>query len=116
MTIPIDVIEAATKAFYNDPSGLTSWDRTVKVSPAMADRYRAAMARALEAVAPQLVPSEEAFAIPNEAIEAARDAAHSAAVIWKWSEMDRAEELDFFAAVIEAAAPFITAEAWGGVE
>lgn len=55
MNIPTEVIEAATKAFYNDPSGLTSWDRTVKVSPVMADRYRAAMARALEAAAPHLM-------------------------------------------------------------
>jgi hypothetical protein len=55
MNVSDEVIEAATKAFYNDPSGLTSWDRTVKVSPTMADRYRAAMARALEAAAPHLI-------------------------------------------------------------
>ena len=48
--IDAETIEAACEAFYNDPGGLTSWARTTQVSPTMADRYRAAMARALETI------------------------------------------------------------------
>lgn len=48
--ISTETIEAACEAFYNDPSGLTSWARTTQVSPTMANRYRAAMTRALEAI------------------------------------------------------------------
>lgn len=50
-----EAVEAACEAFYNDPSGLTSWERATKVSPAMADRYRKAMARALDAATPHMV-------------------------------------------------------------
>lgn len=45
-----ETIEAACEAFYNDPSGLTNWERTTQVSHTMAARYRAAMTRALEAI------------------------------------------------------------------
>jgi len=47
--------EAACAAFYNDTSGLTSWERLSRVSPAMADRYRASMTRALEATVPPML-------------------------------------------------------------
>lgn len=50
MEINAETIEAACEAFYNDPSGLTNWERTTQVSPTMANRYRVAMTRALEAI------------------------------------------------------------------
>jgi len=54
MNIADETIEVACAAFYNDPSGLTSWERATKVSPEMAARYRAAMSRALVASSLQI--------------------------------------------------------------
>jgi len=54
-TISVETVEAACAAFYNDPSGLTSWERATRVSPAMADRYRASMTRALKATATHML-------------------------------------------------------------
>jgi hypothetical protein len=50
MEINTETIETACEAFYNDPSGLTNWERTTRISPTMANRYRAAMTRALETI------------------------------------------------------------------
>ena len=43
--------------------------------------------------------------ISEKAIEAAEAAAHDELVMWKWSEMNRYESRDFFAAILEAASP-----------
>ncbi len=49
-----EAIEAACAGFYNDPDGLTSWERMSKVDPDLAERYRAgqraALTAALEAI------------------------------------------------------------------
>lgn len=42
-------VEAACRAFYEEPSGLTSWDRLVSKDVVLADRYREFMGRALRA-------------------------------------------------------------------
>lgn len=44
-------VEAAAKAFYETPLGLTDWDRMADVEPDLARRYRESMSRALSAAA-----------------------------------------------------------------
>lgn len=54
-----DAVERAARAFYEEPAGFTSWDRLNKVEPGIADRYRAAVRRALAAAGVALwEPSE----------------------------------------------------------
>ena len=50
--IPAQAVEAAAKHFYEDATGLTSWDRLCSASPDIAERYRLSMTRAIEAAAP----------------------------------------------------------------
>jgi len=79
MNVSNEAVEAACEAFYNDPSGLTSWERATRVSPDMAARYRASMARALEAAAPHLMASDG-----DEAVEAVAKKAFQKAEGIKW--------------------------------
>jgi hypothetical protein len=50
--------------------------------------------------------------IPKEAVDAARAAAHDALVMWKWSDMVRDEEDEFFTAILEGAAPYLAVGAF----
>lgn len=42
-------VEAACAGFYNDASGLASWDRLVSADPALAEKYRVGIRAALTA-------------------------------------------------------------------
>ena len=48
-TVTDEMVERASRAFYNDPIGLTNWDSLVKTSPEIAERYRVSVLRALTA-------------------------------------------------------------------
>lgn len=48
-SVPDAEVEAACRAFYEDVSGMTQWNRLVEVETEIADRYRAGMRAALEA-------------------------------------------------------------------
>ncbi|WP_054820416.1 hypothetical protein [Arthrobacter sp. JCM 19049] len=44
-----EALEAACAGFYNDPMGLTNWQRLCSADPALADKYRAGMNAAVTA-------------------------------------------------------------------
>lgn len=44
-----EALEAACAGFYNDPLGLTNWQRLCSADPALADKYRAGMNAAVSA-------------------------------------------------------------------
>jgi hypothetical protein len=98
MSISDESVEAACEAFYNDPSGLTSWERLSQVSPDTADRYRAAMTRALEV----------GQVIPDAAVEAAAKVLWDKEMVAAWGKFPATFHAPFLRdarAALEAAVP-----------
>jgi|GEM_PF-4213980 len=65
-----EALEAACAGFYNDPMGLTNWQRLCSADPALADKYRVGMNTAVSAYlaalpAPRTITTvEELEALP----------------------------------------------------